>query len=210
MGVGMVFFGVAIGCLFGVAYCLAYGRVGSVSPRQLAVRVAGAGFLTMFLVPFLKYPANPPSIGNPDTIGPRSGLYLVMVVASVVVGLAALALGRRLAPRFGTGVSALTAGAAFVVVIGVVMALLPQLGSLAANAGATGASLTETPLPLLDPTGRIVFPGFDADLLYRFRLYSIGAQILLWGVLGTVFGALAERVVARADPAEQTEFASAT
>ena len=209
IGAGMILFGVALGCLFGVAFCLAYGRVGSVTTRQLSLRVAGAGFLAMYLVPFLKYPANPPSIGNADTIGPRAGLYLVMVVASVVFGLGALWLGRRIAPRVGTGAATALAVVAFIVVIGVVMALLPQLGSLAANAGASGVSLTETPQPLLDPAGHIVFPGFDADLLFRFRLYSVGAQVLLWGVMGIVFSLLAERVVDRASPGEREEFAAA-
>jgi hypothetical protein len=210
IGVGMIFFGVAIGCLFGVAYCLAYGRLGALTPRQLSLRVALFGFLTMYLVPFLKYPANPPSVGNPDTIGPRSGLYLIMVVASVVFAVGAVWLGRRLLPRLGSLNATVVAGLAFVVLIGIVMALLPQLGSLAANAGQTGASLTETPQPLLDPAGHIVFPGFDPDLMFRFRLYSVGAQVLLWGVMGVVFGVLAERVVGRTTPEQQAEFAAAT
>jgi hypothetical protein len=64
--------------------------------------------------------------------------------------------------------------------------------------------LTETPQPLTDPSGKIVYPGFDADLLYRFRLYSAGAQILLWGVLGVGFAPLAERVFrAHGEPSQR-------
>lgn len=196
IAVGMVAFGLAVGCFFAVAYCLALGRVGRVSPRSLSLLVAGAGFLLLYLVPFLKYPANPPAVGNGATIAQRAGLYGVMVVASVVFGAAALWLGRRLAARLGSWTATLLAGLAFVVAIGVVMAALPSLGSLGAN-GEAGALLTETPQPLRDAFGAIVYPGFDADVLYWFRLYSVIAQAILWGVIGVAFAPLAERLVGR-------------
>jgi hypothetical protein len=63
--------------------------------------------------------------------------------------------------------------------------------------------VAETPLPLRDPAGTIVFPGFDADVLYAFRIASFTAQALLWGVLGLVFGALVERRMTRADSGER-------
>ena len=40
-----------------------------------------------------------------------------------------------------------------------------------------------------------MFPGFPADLLYSFRLYSIGAQLILWTAIGLIFGPLAERLL---------------
>jgi len=197
IGVGMVAFGLAMGCLFGVVYCLAYGRVGRVGARGLSLLVAAGGFLALYLVPFLKYPANPPAVGNSDTIGQRAGLYGVLVVACVVAGVAAVWAGQRLAGRFGAWTATLLAGLGFAVVIGVVMAALPPLGALAANAGQAGPLATETPQPLTGPSGAIVYPGFDADLLYWFRLYSVGAQVLLWGVIGVAFAPLAERVAER-------------
>ena len=96
IGVGMVAFGLAMGCLFGVVYCLAYGRVGQLRARGLSLLVAAGGFLVLYLVPFLKYPANPPAVGNGDTIGQRAGLYGVLVVACVVAGVAAVWAGQRL------------------------------------------------------------------------------------------------------------------
>lgn len=209
IGVGMVAFGLAVGLFFGVAYCLAYGRVGRVRPRQLSLLVAAAGFGVLFLVPFLKYPANPPAVGNDATIGQRAGLYGVMVAAAVLLALGALWLGQRLAPRLGNWTAGVIGGLAFVVAIGIVMALLPPLGALAANADAANAALSETPQPLRDPAGNIVFPGFDPDVLYYFRLYSVGAQVLLWAVIGLLFAPLAERVLGRASSAERDELASA-
>ena len=195
IGTGMILFGAAMGALFAVVYAVCLGRVGNVRPRALALLLAGAGFLTFFLVPFLKYPANPPAIGHEETIGTRSGLYLTMVVASVVFLALAVVLGQRLAPRFGTWNATLLAGAAFAVAIGAVMAALPQVGELSYNVKEFGHHATETPLPLKDDSGAIVFPGFDADVLAAFRLYSVGAQLVLWGAIGLIFAPLAARLL---------------
>ncbi|MFI5953018.1 CbtA family protein [Cryptosporangium sp. NPDC051539] len=197
IGVGMIVFGLAMGLLATVIYAICLGRVGAVRPRVLAMLVAGGAFVGLFLVPWLKYPANPPAVGNDDTIGTRGGLYLLMVLASLVFLGGAVWLGQRLAPRFGNWNATLLAGGAYVVACGVVMLLLPPLGHLAANVAATGSErATETPLPLRDPSGRIVYEGFPADVLATFRLYSVGAQLVLWGAFGLVFGPLAERVLA--------------
>lgn len=195
IGVGMVAFGMAMGALFAVAYAVCLGRVGRLRPRNLALLVAGGGFLGVYFVPFVKYPANPPSIGHPETIRDRGNLYLVMVACSLLLLIAAVVLGRRLAPRFGNWNATLLALTAYVTAIGVVMALLPSLGELAVNVTQYGHHATETPLPLKDPQGHVVYPGFPADTLFSFRFYSIAAQILLWAALALVFGPLAERLL---------------
>jgi hypothetical protein len=196
IGTGMIAFGAAMGALFAVAYALCLGRVGNVRPRTLALLLAGAGFVGIYLVPFVKYPANPPSIGHPETIQARGGYYLLMVLASVVLLIAAVWLGQRLKERFGTWNAALLAGAAFVVAAGIVMALLPQLGHLPFNEHTYGNHATETPLPLTNAKGTIVYPGFPADVLFNFRLYSVAAQLLLWSVIGLIFAPLADRLLA--------------
>lgn len=193
IGVGMILFGVAMGGLFAVVYTVCLGRVGGLRPRTLALLVAAGGFLGVYLVPFLKYPANPPSIGHPDTISARGGLYLLMVVCSVAFLAGAVWLGRRLYARFGGWNASLLAGATFMVAIGIVMALLPSLGHLAANVAQYGPQATETPQPLRNQAGAIVYPGFPADALFAFRLYSVAAQLILWATIGLVFAPLAER-----------------
>jgi predicted cobalt transporter CbtA len=202
IGVGMIAFGIAMGGLFAVAYLLCLGRVGRLQPRTLALLVALGGFLGVYLVPFAKYPANPPAIGHPDTIRDRGLLYLAMVGCSVVFLIAAVWLGQRLKPRLGTWNATLLAALAFAVAIGIVMAVLPELGRLPANLRAYGDQATETPLPLKNAQGAIVYPGFPADVLFSFRFYSVAAQLILWGAIGLVFGPLAERVLrpVMADP----------
>jgi hypothetical protein len=195
IGVGMILFGVAMGALFAVVYTVSLGRVGSVRPRVLALLVAGGGFLTLFLVPFVKYPANPPSIGHPETIGARGGLYLIMIAGSTIVLTATIWLGRRLSRRLGTWNAVLVAAAGFVIVIGVLMAVLPSVGHLSANVAEYGSQPTETPLPLKNPDGAIVYPGFPADTLADFRFYSIVSQLVMWAAIGLTFGPLAERLL---------------
>ena len=99
----MILFGLAMGGLFAVAYILVQRRTQTrLRPRVLALLVAGGGFLGLFLVPFLKYPANPPAIGHDYTIGDRSLLYLIMVVVSVGF-LIARGRPRRASCRRGSG-----------------------------------------------------------------------------------------------------------
>ena len=193
IGVALIFFGAAMGALFAVAYAICLGRTGRLRPRNLALLVAGGAFLSFYLVPFLKYPANPPDVGNHDTIGQRSTFYLLMVACSVLFLILTVWLGRRLQARFGNWNAALIAGGVFIAATAIVMLVLPSFGDLAANKQFHQA--TETPTPLTDPSGKIVFAGFPADLLYNFRLYSIGAQLLMWTAIGLIFGPLAERLL---------------
>lgn len=176
MGFGVLAFSVSMAGLFAVAFIMLYPRLSGVSVRMTAVLLAAGAFVTVYFVPFLKYPANPPSIGDAVTIKERSGLYLLMMVLSVALGLSALWLGRRLAPSMGTWRAALTGLGGYVVVVGVVMRVLPVIA--------------ETPLPLADSAGKLAYPGFPADDLYHFRLYAVGAQVVIWATIGLVFGAL--------------------
>lgn len=202
-GVGLILFGAALGALFAVAYVICIGRTGRIRPRQLALLVATAGFVGLYLLPFLKYPANPPAVGHEETIVARTQLYLIMVACSLILMFVAVVLGQRLAKRVGTWPATVYAGLGYLVLIGVAMALLPAVGHLDANVAAYGRHATETPLPLRDPDGTIVFPGFSADLLYRFRLYSIGAQLIMWATIGLVFAPLAERLLTGRGSTEQ-------
>ena len=79
-----VVYGVSVGGLFALAFAFAYGRVGRASPARTALWLAAGAFVVVFLVPFVKYPANPPSVGDQDTIGRRAELYLAMVVCSLL------------------------------------------------------------------------------------------------------------------------------
>ena len=81
--VAVMVYSAAFGGLFGLAFAFAQGRM----PGDSAAggwRLAGlVGFIAIYLVPNLKYPANPPSVGNPETIGMRTALYFGMIGISL-------------------------------------------------------------------------------------------------------------------------------
>jgi predicted cobalt transporter CbtA len=197
IGVGMIAFGIAMGAMVAVVFALCLGRTGRVRPKPLALLVAAAGYVTVYLVPFAKYPANPPAIGHEETIRSRGSFFLVMMLVSVITAVIAVWAAQRLSLRMGTWNATFVAGLGYLAVMGILMAMLPDLGRLHANLAEYGSHATETPLPLTDSQGKLVFPGFPADVLAQFRVYSMFAQLLLWGVLGIVFAPLAERVVER-------------
>ena len=197
LATGIIAFSTAMGALVAVAYLVLHGRF-NIRPRTLVLIITGFGFLAVYLVPFVKYPANPPSIGHTFTIATRTALYLTMVGCSLLFLILAAVLGRRLQSRFGTFNATLIAGAAFIVAISIVIGLLPSLGHLAANKRVDGSigygpSATETPLPVTNPRGQIVYPGFPADVLWKFRFYSLLAQMIVWGAIGLIFSALLGR-----------------
>jgi hypothetical protein len=197
IGSGLVLFGVAMGGLVAVAFIVCHRRYGDrFSPRTLAALVAGGGFLTIYLIPFLKYPSNPPAIGHADTIRDRSFLYVTMLLVSLTTVLAVLWLAGRLRARFGGWNAALISIAGGVVFLAVVMHLLPSVGELHTNVVEYGRHTTETPQPLKDAKCVIVYPGFPADTLFKFRFYTIINQFILWAAIGLAFGPLAERALA--------------
>lgn len=167
-GASMIY-GLSLGGIFALVFAFAYGRVARATPRRTAWWLAAAGFVVVHLVPFVKYPANPPAVGEAETIGRRTALYAVMLAISVVSAVAAARLRPALARRTsGESATALATG----VFVGLVVA-----AGLALPAGA--------PVPV----------GFPAETLWRFREGSLGTQLVLWAVIGLVFAHAAQRVM---------------
>jgi hypothetical protein len=117
---------------------------------------------------------------------------------SIVSLVAAFFLARYLAARWGAWNGSIAAAIAFIAWMAIVMAIFPPLGHLHTNVVQYGKVATETPLPLKNAHGQIVYPGFPADVLFKFRLYSVLSQLILWSTIGLVFGLLAERALAPA------------
>lgn len=164
---GVIVYAAGLGGLFALVFAFAYGRIGNLDPRSLAALLAIAAFLAVYLVPALKYPANPPAVGQPETIGDRTGLYFFMVAYAIAALAFVVSIGRHLASRLGRWNGWLAASAAFIVIIAIGQALLPDI--------------TEVPAD------------FPAVVLWRFRVASLGTQLVLWSGIGLLFGALAER-----------------
>src|SRR5690606_249150 len=159
----------AVGGIFALVYAGLRGRVGPRNDGLLAIVAAGTAFLAIVLVPFVKYPANPPAVGDPDTIDERTLLYLVMVL----VGLAATAVAVGTARRAGPDPWRRWTAAVTAFLVPVVAAWL-----------------------LLPPVDEVP-EGFPATLLWDFRLASLGTQLVFWSALGVLFGLLTERATRR-------------
>jgi pimeloyl-ACP methyl ester carboxylesterase len=182
--VGTILFGVAMGGLVAVAYALvARGMRPRPRPRVVALLIAAAGFAGFFLLPFLKYPAEPPGVEHVQSIQTRGGLYLAMVAISVVSVIAAGLAARRVAPRLGGRTATLVAVLGLAAWVAIVAAILPPI---------------EPSQPLRDAAGTVVYPRFPSDLLFQFRLCAIGVQLILWTTVGLAFGSLVERLTANA------------
>jgi predicted cobalt transporter CbtA len=121
----------------------------------------------VYLVPNLKYPANPPSVGNPETIGMRTALYFVMIAISIAAMIGAFSLKRLLLRHLGDWNSTLAVAAYYVVIVAIAGLLLP--------------AVNEVPQQ------------FPAVVLWNFRVASIGAQFIMWATLGLLFGAWTQR-----------------
>jgi predicted cobalt transporter CbtA len=160
-------YGVAVGGLFALGFAFVYGRAGTLRPRLTAVALGVSAFVVVFLVPFLKYPANPPAVGQSATIGARTVLYFVFVALSVVFGMLAAVGGAKLTRRFGSWAGGLTAIGSYVLTMAVCAWLLP--------------SVDEVP------------QGFPGSTLWSFRASSIGTQFVLWTSIALFFGAFAEK-----------------
>jgi predicted cobalt transporter CbtA len=159
--------GIFFGGLFGLAFAYFRGRLGCQSDWGHSMSLAAAVFAAVVLLPFLKYPANPPTVGDPDTIGIRTVAYFTLVGCSLLAVLGAWYASGLLRER---GVSPparhLAVGLGLVAVISGMFVGLP---------------------PAVDPGD------FPAGLLWNFRLSSLGTQLVLWTGLGVMFGVLCER-----------------
>ena len=168
--VAVVVYGVAIGGLYALVFAFVYGRFGQLSPRATAALLAAAAFVSLVLIPALKYPANPPAVGAPETIGSRTALYFAMLVISVAALVFAIGLAKGLASRYDGWSAALVGAAAYVAIVLIAGYALPAVNEVPEH--------------------------FSAAVLWNFRVASLGLQAVLWTIIGLLFGFLAERMLA--------------
>ncbi len=166
---GVLLYGAAFGGLFALVFAYAYGRMGNLGPRATAALLALAAFITIVVVPDLKYPANPPSVGEPDTIGFRTEWYFMMLVISIAAMTLALSARKALTGKHGPWNAAIAGGILFIALVIAAQLLLPAINEVPKD--------------------------FPAAVLWNFRIANLGIQAALWAVLGLGFGFLAERLM---------------
>ena len=117
-----------------------------------------------FVVAALKYPSNPPAVGDPNTIYYRQSLFVAFLVISGLSALGVAVLVKKLnqTVRKKMVIACATYGAS-VIVSYIVMPSNPDKITIAMN------------------------------LIETFRVVTAGTIVMFWGVLGLIFGTLCHR-----------------
>lgn len=180
LGVGIVLFAMAMAALAAVVFCVLYART-ALSARSLAVLVSAGMLVSLWIVPGLKYPPNPPATSIDETIRERAFLYLLMVVISGALLVAAIVFGHKIAEKSGAWNGVLAGAGAYIVTVGIAILALP--------------TIDEVPGPITDDSGTIIFEGFPAEELWDFRVYVLGTQLIMWVTIAVVFSALVHKLL---------------
>ena len=167
LATGTVTIGVTIGGILALVAAGVMGRIGRLSPGTSTALVGLIGYVSVVLVPFLKYPATPPAVGSGDTIGARTALYFAFLVTSVAAAAAGTVLTTTLVRSRGVH-------GAVLIGVGVYLSVVVAAGAL---------------MPTVDEIGD--FPG---DVLWDFRLASLITLTALWATVGVVLTTLIRRL----------------
>ncbi len=157
--VGLILFGTFLGIIFAVVMAALSHRFGDVTPLQLSLRMGLVGFVVVVLVPFLKYPANPPAVGDPATVNERTLLYFAILAFSIML--------------------------AYGVALAVASSSFDALGRswLATGLYGTGLIALFALMPgAVDPVDA------PTDLVWDFRLASLGGLAVVWTMLSLFMG----------------------
>jgi predicted cobalt transporter CbtA len=168
-------FGMVFGLLISVAALSLRGRWLDPFRRVLVAGTILAGSLT--LVPWFKYPPNPPAVGDPSTAGERQRLFFLLVGLTGLVLAGAAHLSARLRRANWDDTRRLVVvGASALVAVAVLLAVLPA---------------NTDPIPEAVP----------ASLIWRFRVASLTGNLLLWTLLTVGFASLWAETARRRAPA---------
>jgi hypothetical protein len=164
---GVTVYGTSIGGIFALTFAFVYGRARNLSAGKLSAGLAAAAYVSLVLTPMLKYPANPPSVGDPETIALRTELYFTFLVLSVASMVIAIRARSKWMQRLGEWNASLAAAGLYVLMVGIVMAAMP--------------GVNEVP------------QAFPAQALWNFRVASLGLHLVMWVSVALLFGAMVER-----------------
>lgn len=163
-----VVYAVIVSCIFGVVFAKVRHRLPGGTDFARALWLAGVAFGTVALMPAIKYPANPPAVGDPDTVNERTVQYLAVIVVSLVSAVALFRLARLLGERLDRTTQIVAMSAITAVVYSLILIVLPG-------------------------TPDAIAPEVPAALVWDFRIRSIGGLALLWAGLGLGLGWLIVR-----------------
>jgi predicted cobalt transporter CbtA len=150
--------GTSIAALFGIVFAYSRKSIPGSSNKKKALILAGILWFVIFLVPALKYPANPPAVGDPETIYYRQSLYLAYLAFSGFTALGAALVYRKVGSMQS---KKLIAPAIYAAIMIASYLVLPP------NPDAINAPM---------------------DLVTAFRIASGFTMSIFWGLLGIILG----------------------
>lgn len=160
-------YGASVGALFGLLAAYLWRRLPARSGWRRGLALAGAVFAGTVLLPYAKYPPNPPGVAaDPAALTERTLTYLVLVALSLLSMLAAWRFARAL-DALSAATRALVAGGTLLVLWTFLFFALPDFGRVAGDA--------------------------PERLIFDFRISSLATQAVLWAGIGLFFGLLVER-----------------
>jgi hypothetical protein len=176
--------GTLLGLAFAVVYAAARGRLPGYHDHTKSLALAGLAFFAVTLFPFIAIPGNPPAVGDPSTVNERTGFFFGAIALGVLLVLAAFALDKMLSGKVSSGVRT-SLVLVFVVLAGIGLQLLipNSPDAIQAKEFALKGDLSLNASP---------------ELIWNFRLASLGQFVVLWGSMGAIFGALVNRKAAEA------------
>lgn len=158
-----VLYGLVMGVVFGTVYAAIRHRLGTVDESRRVLLLAGVAYVATALLPAIKYPANPPAVGDPDTVNERTLLYFSFMAACIVLAVAVGLAYKRLVARHSRSTALTLAGVASLVGIAVLLVVWPSSPDKVAA-------------------------DFPAQLLWDFRVESLMTLTIIWAALGLFMG----------------------
>ncbi len=152
--------GTSISALFGIVYAYSRDSLPGSNNKKKGLILAGIMFFVLFLIPALKYPANPPAVGDPETIEFRESLYIGMLVISGFTAFGVALLYRKLGQKHNES-RMIVVPAIYTVIIALAFVVLP----------ANPDEIT-----------------ISSELLMNFRIVTTITMGIFWGMLGILLG----------------------
>jgi predicted cobalt transporter CbtA len=159
-----IILGTSIGALFGLVFAYARNSLPGSNNKKKGIILAGIMFSVLFLVPALKYPGNPPAVGDPETIVYRQGLYIGMLAVSGFSALGLALLYRNIGHKESKKVTIPIIYAAIIIIAFIILPPNPD-----------------------DIT-------ISMDLVMNFRIVSTLTMGIFWGILGIVLGSFWDKI----------------
>jgi predicted cobalt transporter CbtA len=156
--------GTSIGALLGLVFVYARNSLPGSNDKKKGIILAGIMFFVLFLVPTLKYPSNPPAIGDPETIVYRQSLYIGMLAVSGFSALGLALLYRSVNQKESKKV------------------VIPLIY----------VAIVATAFVIFPPNPDDIT--ISMNLVMNFRIVSTLTMGIFWGILGIVLGSLWDKV----------------